>query len=129
MKKILYIEHKTNQNDKGKAWIGLSEFSKSGKTIYFNNKAFKKQTCIAYANINKSNYYYLETDECYWISGIKKNDQDRHQLGSGKILIDKNIVNHYLLLMKLNDLNLNKYKIVNILPKDKKHLLLLKTNV
>lgn len=129
MKKILYIEHKTNQNYKGKAWIGLSEFSKSGKTIYFNNKAFKKQTGIVYANINKSNYYYLETDECYWISGIKKNGQDRHQLGSGKILIDKNIVNHYLLLMKLNDLNLNKYKIVNILPKDKKHLLLLKTNV
>lgn len=38
--RIMYIEHKTGQSDKGKTWIGKVEFSKSGKTIYFNGLAF-----------------------------------------------------------------------------------------
>lgn len=39
--KIMYIENKSNGHH-GPAWIGLIEFSKSGQTVYFNNKALKK---------------------------------------------------------------------------------------
>jgi len=35
-KKMLYIEFKTDQNDRGPAWIGLAALSGSGRTIYFN---------------------------------------------------------------------------------------------
>ena len=38
---IKYIELKTGYADNGPAWIGKVEFSKSGKTMYFNNHAFK----------------------------------------------------------------------------------------
>lgn len=39
---IMFIEHKQDQNDRGDAWIGRVEVSKSGRTLYFNNMAFKK---------------------------------------------------------------------------------------
>jgi len=34
---ILYIELKTGYSDNGPAWIGRVRYSKSGRTIYFNN--------------------------------------------------------------------------------------------
>ncbi len=117
--RIMYIEHKTNQNDKGNAWIGLIEFSKSGKTIYFNNQAFKKNTGYAYANASYSNHFDIETNEDYWISGVKKNGKDRHWAGSGKIFIDRNIIEEYLELVDNNELDKNKFAPVNISPTDK----------
>jgi len=35
------------------------------------------------------NYYDLENRESYWISGVKKNGEDRHWAGGGKIKIEK----------------------------------------
>jgi len=43
----MYIEHKTEQSDRGRAWIGKVEFSNSGQTVYFNVLAFKKMTGTA----------------------------------------------------------------------------------
>lgn len=115
----MYIEHKTTQNDRGKAWIGKVEFSKSGKTIYFNGLALKKLTGTAYAYLEYSNYYDLENAETYWISGIKKNGQDRHHLGGGKIMIDRKIVDEYLKMVDFNSLDENKFELIDILPTDK----------
>ncbi|WP_198551034.1 hypothetical protein [Olleya sp. 1-3] len=115
----MYIEHKTDQNDRGKAWIGDVEFSKSGKTIYFNGLALKKMTGTAYAYSEFSNYYDLENREAYWISGIKKNGQDRHWAGGGKIMIDRKIVNDYLKMVDFDILDENNFKLVDILPTDK----------
>ncbi|WP_219909591.1 hypothetical protein [Flavobacterium magnum] len=39
--KVMYIENKT-EGHHGPAWIGKVEFSKSGQTVYFDNKALKK---------------------------------------------------------------------------------------
>ena len=108
---IKYIELKTGHNDDGPAWIAAVELSKSGKTIYFNGHALKGNghgTCSD-----------LETGEVYWVSGIKKNGQDRHWAGKGKIMVDRNIVAEYLDLIGLSDLNLNTYELVDILPTDK----------
>ena len=44
------------------------------------------------------NYYDVETGEEYWISGIKKNNQDRHRAGRGRILIDASAIENYLLI-------------------------------
>ena len=75
----MYIEHKTDQNDCGIAWIGKVEFSKSGQTVYFNNKALKKLKTGGVSG----NHYDLETGEEYWISGVRRNGQDRHWAGEG----------------------------------------------
>lgn len=122
--RIMYIEHKTNQNDKGKAWIGNVEFSKSGKTIYFNNMAFKKNTGYAYANTDYANYFDLETNETYWISGVKKNGLDRHWAGSGKIFIEKNIIEDYLKIVDFDSLEKNRYEPIEVLKTDKKRFVL-----
>ena len=68
---IRYIELKSGFSDKGPAWIGKVEFSKSGQTIYFNGKAFKKMTGTGFAYSDSANYYDLEEREGYWISAAR----------------------------------------------------------
>ncbi len=82
--RVMYIELKSGYSDDGPAWIGKVEFSKSGQTIYFDNKALKKMKTRGVGN-----HYDLETGEEYWVSGVKKNGQDRHRSGKGKIMLDK----------------------------------------
>jgi len=117
--RIMYIEHKTDQNHRGQAWIGEVEFSKSGKTIYFNGLALKKETGTAYAYAEFSNYYDLEHKESYWVSGIKKNGQDRYRNSSGKIMIDRRIANEYLKMVDFDILDENSFELVDIVPTDK----------
>ncbi len=88
---IRYIELKTEQNDKGPAWIGRVQVSRSGRTVYFNGKAFKRSKRVI-----GGNHYDIETGESYWISGIKMNGEDRHWAGSGKITIEAAVVDEYL---------------------------------
>jgi hypothetical protein len=108
---IKYIELKTGYTDDGPAWIGKVEFSKSGKTIYFNGHALKGSG----HGISRD----LETGEIYWISGVKKNMQDRHLAGNGKIMIDIKIIDEYRKLMSIENLDLKKYMFVNIEETDK----------
>ena len=82
--RIMYVELKTGYNDNGPAWIGNAYFSKSGKTIYFNGKAFH------------GGRRELISGDLYWISGVKKDGTDRHWAGGGKISIDKSVVKAYL---------------------------------
>ncbi|UII20738.1 hypothetical protein [Fulvivirga ligni] len=111
--KIMYIEHKSDQNDRGEAWIGLVEFSKSGRTIYFNDQAFKQ------LNVSTGNFYDLETHDEYWISGIKKNGQDRHWAGTGKIYLQRAIADDYMSLLGLDKLNTQHYELADPKPTDK----------
>lgn len=112
---IMYIEHKTNQNDIGEAWIGKVEFSKTGQTVYFNNQAFKK---LKYGGI-EGNFYDLETRDEYWISGVKKNGQDRHWAGGGKIKIEERIIEEYLSIVDFEIIDGSNFEIVNIPETDK----------
>lgn len=115
----MYLEHKTDQNDRGSAWIGLVEFSKSGRTLYFNGQAFKSNSGYAFAYSDNSNYYDVETHQGYWISGIKKDGQNRHWAGAGKIRIDRKIVDDYLAMVDFTDLDENKFERVDIRTTDK----------
>ena len=99
MYEIKYIELKSGYSDNGPAWIGKVKVSKSGKTLYFNDKAFRR-FCGGFGN-----YYDVETGEDYWISGVKKDGGDRHPAGSGKIVIDEKIVPQYLELVGKEKLN------------------------
>ena len=109
-KNIMYIELKSGFTDNGPAWIGSVAYSKSGQTIYFNGKAFKKSSGIS------GNYHDLETGEEYWISGIKKNGQDRHWAGSGKIIIDKDCIEEYLSIIGKSTLDARNFEIASLKP-------------
>ena len=112
---IKYIELKSGFGDNGPAWIGIAEFSKSGRTVYFNGKALKNSNAQGIAG----NYFDIENGDEYWVSGIKKNGTDRHWTGGGKIMIDKNIGELYLSLVDFNVLDKNRFELTEIKTTDK----------
>ena len=103
MTTIRYIELKTGYNDDGPAWIGKVKISRSGNTVYFNDHAFRKQSGI------RGNYIDIESGDEYWISGIKKNGEDRHWAGKWKIIIDAKIIPEYLETVGEKELNKTKF--------------------
>ena len=68
----MYIENKSNGLS-GPARIGRVTLSKTGKTLYYQGKTFQSLKGQGF----KSNYYDLETNEEYWISGPKRDGSDR----------------------------------------------------
>lgn len=112
--KIMYIENKS-EGHCGSAWIGYATFSKSGQTVYFDNKALKK---LKITGIN-GNHYDIETGEEYWVSGIKKNGADRHWAGDGKVMLEKKCIEEYLRFIKTEVVDEKKYIIVELEETDK----------
>ena len=90
--RIIYVELKSGYAGNGPAWIGRAAASKSGTTVYSNGKAFRRSKG---GNVG-GNHYDVETGEEYWISGVKKDNQDRHRSGGGDILIDHSVIDAYL---------------------------------
>ena len=114
MSSLRYIELKSGFNDDGPAWIGRVRMSRSAQTVYFNGKAFKRMS----SGGAQGNYYDLETRDSYWISGVKKNGQDRHWAGSGKITIEA-AVEEYLQLTGAPELDRSRFVVSsNIKPAD-----------
>lgn len=97
---IKYLELKSGFSGNGPAWIGLVSYSKSGKTVYFNGKAFQR---IGSDRI-QGNFYDIESGDEYWISGVKKDMTDRHKFGGGKIFVEKRILNEYLQIIGKTEL-------------------------
>lgn len=122
--RLMYIEKATGANHDGPAWIGMARFSKTGSTVYFDNKCFAHGWHML--SQYEGNYIELESGAGYWISGLKKNGQDRHRFGKGKIFIDKAVVEEYLAFRGIDKLNPQKYEIVEIIeiktPADFYHL-------
>jgi hypothetical protein len=112
--KIMYIENKA-EGHSGSAWIGYAEFSKSGQTVYFNNKALKKLKTKGISG----NHFDIETGEEYWVSGIKKNGEDRHKYGGGKVMLDKDCVEEYLKLINAESIDERKYIVIELEKIDK----------
>ena len=105
---ILYIELKSGYSDDGPAWIGRVKYSKSGQTIYFNDEGFQQRAGAF------SNYVDIESGERYWISGVKKNGEDRHWAGSGKVMIDRKIVDEYLKITGQKNIDKQRFEIIDI---------------
>lgn len=59
------------------------------------------------------NYIDIETGEEYWISGIKMNGKDRHWAGSGPVLIEQEVVNEYLQIRGLSELDRKTYQVTD----------------
>ena len=108
--KLVYVELKTGFSDDGPAWIGKASFSKTGKSVYFNGLLLKQN----HRGSTGGNRYEINSGDIYWVSGIKKNEQDRHWAGSGKIQIDAGVIPEYLNLVNRQALPKNKFEIVEL---------------
>jgi hypothetical protein len=102
------IELKSGFSANGPAWVARVSVSRSGRTVYFNGRALKR--------IGKSgvagNHRDLETGEEYWVSGVKKDGQDRHWAGSGKISIEASAVPEYLATVGRAELDATQFVVV-----------------
>jgi hypothetical protein len=88
--RIMYIESKA-EGLTGPARIGRVTFSKRGSTIYYQGRAFQSLK----GGGSKANYYDVETGEHYWISGPKKNGEDRLYGEAAPVEIDEDVREEY----------------------------------
>jgi hypothetical protein len=69
--RIMYIERKAESLN-GPARIGRVAFSKTGRTVEYRGQKFQKSK-----SGYKWNHFDVETGDEYWISGPRKDGQDR----------------------------------------------------
>ena len=112
--KLIYVELKSGYSDDGPAWIGRAEYSKSGRTIDFNGQAFQSAKGAGVG----ANYYDVESRDEYWISGVKKNESDRHWAGKGMVQIDEECVEAFLEFTGQERLRPLQYKVVRFSRED-----------
>ncbi|HEY6970850.1 MAG TPA: hypothetical protein VJA94_16685 [Candidatus Angelobacter sp.] len=112
MKILRYIELKSGHSDNGPAWIACVEQSKTGRTLYFNGRGLMKLKGQRRGE-SGGNYIDMETGESFWVSGVKKNGQDRHWAGSGKVLIEAAAVPAYLKSIKAKTLDTSRCEVTN----------------
>ena len=83
---IKYIECKSELNGRGR--IGRVTFSKSGATVYYAGKSFRR------IHGYKANHVDIDTGERYWISGPKGQGGDR-LYGQPGVEIDEDVRAEY----------------------------------
>jgi hypothetical protein len=59
------------------------------------------------------NYLDMETGESFWVSGVKKNGEDRHWAGSGRVLVEAAAVSEYLQTIKSGKLYSSRCEVTN----------------
>ncbi len=90
--RIMYIELKTHSgghDDNGPAWISQVTFSKTGRMVYWRDKKLQRglKGC--------GNHWDIATGDVYWVSGPKKNGQDRYPWAGEKVRIDPDARQEY----------------------------------
>ena len=85
----MYIESKSG-GLQGPARIGRVSFTKSGKGIYYQGREFYRISGF------KANYADVATRQEYWISGPRRDGQDRLYFPSGlSVEIDDDVRDEY----------------------------------
>jgi hypothetical protein len=118
VKSLRYVELKSGHDDTGPAWIGYVTPSKSGRTLYFNDRALMKLKGQRRGD-EGGNYCDMETGESFWVSGVKKNGRDRHWAGSGKVMVEAAAVSEYLGIIGADSLDRSRCEVTHsIAPTD-----------
>ncbi|GAA6138990.1 hypothetical protein NBRC116583_27370 [Arenicella sp. 4NH20-0111] len=87
----MYIEDKS-QGLEGDARIGRVYLSKSGKSYCYRGLRFQTLKGSGY----KANYFETESGDHYWISGPRKDQNDRLYGGNRGVIIDADVKDEYL---------------------------------
>jgi len=89
--RIMYIEDKSAGLN-GPARIGRVTFSKSGQSIHYQGRTFQRLGGDGY----KATYFDSETGDHFWISGPRKDGQDRlYPSSSMPVEIDEDVRDEY----------------------------------
>lgn len=88
--RMMYIEDKSSGLE-GEARIGRAYLSKSGKTFYYRGMKFQS---LKGSGV-KANYFEVESGDHYWISGPRKDQNDRLYGGNNGVEIDNDVYEEY----------------------------------
>lgn len=88
--RLMYMECKAG-NLVGEARIGRVTFSRTGATLYYRGQRFQSLKGAGF----KSNYFDVDSGADYWISGPKRNGEDRLYGGRSPIAIDEDAREEY----------------------------------
>ncbi|MGD9816251.1 MAG: 1-deoxy-D-xylulose-5-phosphate synthase [Hyphomonadaceae bacterium] len=89
--RIMYIENKS-EGLNGPARIGRVTFNRTGKSLRYRGRTFQSLK----GQGSKANYYDVETGERFWISGPRRDGQDRLYPGSAlAVEIDDDAADEY----------------------------------
>ena len=92
----MYVELKSGHGDSGPAWIGWVKFSKTGRTVYTRGLELQRMRGGGISG----NHMHVETGDEYWVSGVKKDRQNRHWAGVGGVEIDEDAREEYERILK-----------------------------
>lgn len=87
--RIMYIEDKSGSLN-GPARIGRMAFSKSGRSVTYAGRTFEKT-----GSGFKYNYVDAETGDPFWISGPRRDGQDRLYVSSQPVTVDDDVAEEY----------------------------------
>jgi hypothetical protein len=87
--RIMYIEDKSGGLT-GPARIGRVYFSKSRKTLYYRGRRFQ-----SLKGGYKANYFDVESGAYYWISGPRRDQNDRLYGGNRGVEVDEDVRAEY----------------------------------
>ena len=88
--RIMYIESKAASLN-GPARIGRVTFSKTGKSLYYKGHLFYSLKGAGF----KANFRNRDTREEYWISGPRRDGQDRPYVSNIPVEIDEDVREEY----------------------------------
>lgn len=92
--RVMYIEDKSSGLEGG-ARIGRVYFSKTGKTLYYKGRRFQSLKGMGF----KANYIDIDNGDEFWISGTKKDRNDRLYGGQLGVEIDEDVKDEYFKLI------------------------------
>lgn len=85
----MFVQLKSGYDlDRGPSWICWVDFNKSWNTARFHGKELRRFQSF------DANFYDVETDENYWLSGPKRDRTDL-RYGPGSPVIDDDAVETY----------------------------------
>jgi len=88
--RIMYIERKA-EGLNGPARIGRATFSKTGRTVEYQGRNFEKAR-----GGYKWNHFDVETGDRYWISGPRRDGEDRlYPQSTQPVEIDEDVRKEY----------------------------------
>ncbi|MGA2103306.1 MAG: mannose-1-phosphate guanylyltransferase [Candidatus Sulfotelmatobacter sp.] len=88
--RIMYLECKAESLN-GPARIGRVTFSKTGKSVYYKGHLFFSLKGSGF----KANYRSEQSGEEYWISGPRRDGQDRLYVSNIPVEIDEDVREEY----------------------------------
>lgn len=82
---VMFVQLKSGYGtDQGPCWISFVQFNRSWNTAYWHGKALRRRQRVWL----DANFYDIETDEDYWLSGPHRDQRDTRYSGVMPIVDD-----------------------------------------